>query len=146
MCDLGDRAHVVAMARAEGHGRAADERSPFVDRLGEALERNAPVHLGPDVNDLGAAELLRMRDLADGGELVLADHDAIPLAREVERGDERADTLRDRRRDGDVVGLGVQKASEPGPCRLVALDPELPLRPVLVPARKPLLGSGPHAV
>ena len=146
MRELGDRGHVVAMTRPEGHRSAADERRPFVDCICEALERNAPVRLGPDVNDLGAAELLRMRDLADGGELVLADHDAVPLAREIERRDERADALRDRRRDGDVVRLGVEQASEPGPRRLVALDPELPLRPVLVPAGEPLLGSGPHAV
>ena len=38
--ELGDRGHVVAVARAERDGRAADERRPLVDRLGEALERD----------------------------------------------------------------------------------------------------------
>ena len=70
--DLGD---VVAVAGAVRDGRAADERRPLVDRLGEALGRDRAVGLGRDVDDLGAAQLLRMRDLADGRELVLADHD-----------------------------------------------------------------------
>ena len=78
---LRDRADVVAVARAEGHGRAAHERRPLVDRVREALEGDAAVGLGPDVDDLGAAKLLRVRDLPDGRELVLADDDPVPLAR-----------------------------------------------------------------
>ena len=49
--------------------------------------RDRPVGLGPHVDDLGAAQLLRVRDLADGRELVLADHDLRPRA-QVERGDD----------------------------------------------------------
>ena len=37
--------------------------------------------------------------------------DPVPLAGEVERGDERADALRDRRRHRDVVGLRVHEAA-----------------------------------
>ena len=71
--ELGDRGHVVPVARAEGDGRAADERGPLVDLLGKPLERDAPVASGTDVDDLGAAQLLRVRDLPDRRELVLAD-------------------------------------------------------------------------
>ena len=134
------------MARAERDRRAADERRPLVDRLGEAIERDAAVCLGPDVDDLRAAQLLRVCDLPDGRKLVVADDDPVPLAREIERGDERADTLRDGGRDGHVVGLGVHEAGERRSCRLVALDPVLPLGAVLVPAGKPLLGGGANAV
>ena len=137
--ELGHRRHVVPVTRPEGHGRAADERGPLVDLGGEALERDAPVVLGADVDDLGAAELLRVRDLPDRRELVLADDDAVPLAREVESGHERADSLRDRGGDGDVVGRGVQEPGERGSRGLVPLDPEVPLGPVLVPARDPAL-------
>ena len=92
--ELGDRGDVVAVARAVGDGRAADERRPLVDRLREALERDRAVRLGLDVDDLRAAQLLRVRDLADGRELVLADHDPVrPPRSSGERGDERADPL-----------------------------------------------------
>ncbi len=114
--------------------------------VGEALDGNAPVRLGANVDDLRAAKLLCVRDLPDRGELVLADDDPVPLAGEIERGDERAHALRDRGRDGDVVGLRVQEAGERGAGGLVALDPELPLRAVLVPAREPLLGGRANAV
>ena len=146
MRDLGDRAHVVAMARPERHGRAAHERRPLVDGVGKALQRDAAVGLGPNVDDLGAAQLLGVRDLAHGRELVLADHDPVALTREVERGDERAHSLRNRGRDGDVVGLRVQQPGERGSRRLVPLDPELPLRAVLVPAGQPLLRCRADAV
>ena len=146
MRELGDRAHVVSVSRAERHRRAADERRSLVDRFGEAFDGDAPVRLGADVNDLRAAKLLCVRDLPDRGELVLADHDPVPLAGEIERRDEGAHALRDRGRDGDVVGLGVQETGERGAGGLVALDPELPLGAVLVPAREPLLGRGAHTI
>ena len=146
MRELGDRAHVVSVARAERHRCAADERRPLVERLGEPFDRYAAVRLGADVNDLRSAKLLCVRDLPDRGELVLADHDPVPLAGEVERRDEGAHALRDRGRDGDVVGRGVQETGERGAGGLVALDPELPLRAVLVPAREPLLRGGAHTI
>ena len=143
--ELGDRRDVVAVARAERHGRAADERRPLVDRVGEALERDAAVVLRPDVDDLGAAKLLRVRDLTDRRELVLADDDPVPLAREIERRDEPAHPLRDGGRDRDVVGLGMDETGEGGSRGLVPLDPEIPLGAVLVPARDPALDCGAHA-
>ena len=146
MRELRDRAHVVSVARTERHGGAAHERRPLVERVGEALDGDAPVRLGADVDDLCPAQLLRVRDLPDRGELVLADDDPVPLAGQIERGDEGAHALRDRGRDGDVVGLRVQEAGERSAGGLVALDPELPLRAVRVPAREPLLGCRAHAV
>ena len=136
----------MAVTRAERERRAADERRPLVDRVGEAIERDPPVCVRQDMDNLRAAQLLRVCDLTDGRELVLADDDAVPLAREIERGDERADPLRDGGRHGHVVGLGVQQAGERRSSRLVALDPVLPLGAVLVPAGKPLLGGGANAV
>ncbi len=136
---LRDRADVVPMPRAVGERRAADERRPLVDRLGEPLRRDLPVRAGVHVDDLRSAELLRMRDLADGRELVLADHDPVPLAVERQCRDERAHSLRDRGRDGDVIGLGVEQARDRGAERLVPLDPEVPLGAVRVPAGEPLL-------
>ena len=70
--DLGDVEAVPGAVRDRG---AADERRALVDRLGEALERDAAVVVRTHVHDLGAAELLRMGDLADGRELELGDHD-----------------------------------------------------------------------
>ena len=93
VAELRDRRHVVAMPRPERDGGAANERRPLVDRLGEALERDAAVRFRTDVDDLGTPQLLRVRDLANRGELVLTDDDAVPLAREVERRDERAHPL-----------------------------------------------------
>ena len=73
--DLGD---VEPVARAVRDRGAADERRPLVDRLGEALERDAAVGIRAHVDDLCSPELLRMRDLTDRRELELRDHDAIP--------------------------------------------------------------------
>ena len=50
-----------------------------------------------------------MGDLADRRELVLGDHDPVPIAVERERGDEPADSRQHGRRHGDVVGLGMQQ-------------------------------------
>ena len=119
--DLGD---VVAVAGAVGDGRAADERRPLVDRLGEALRRDRPVRLGPDVDDLGAAQLLRVRDLADRRELVLADHDLRPLAAsERQRADDAVDALADRGGDRDLARLGLEQPRERRARRLGPLDP-----------------------
>ena len=43
-------------------------------------------------------------------------------------------------------GSACTRRGERSACRLVPLDPELPLRAVLVPAREPLLGGGAHTV
>ena len=98
------------------------------------------------MNDLGPAQLLRVRDLADRRELVLADHDPVPLAVEVERGHESADALRDGRGHRHVVGLRPEQPRDRRPERLAALDPELPLGAVRVPAGEPPLDGFPHAV
>ena len=128
-----DRLDVVDGARAVGDEGRADERRPLVDRL---LVR---LGLGRDLDDLGAAELLRVRDLADRRELVLRDHDPVPRSREVERGDEGADCGGDRRLDRDVVRLGAEQGGERGAGGLGALDPVPPLGAVLVPAGEVLL-------
>ena len=91
------------------------------------------------MHDLGAAELLRMGDLADGGELVLADHDAVAApALERERRDDAVDAQRGRRH-GHLVRLAVDQVGEARAGGLGALDPELPLGTVLVPAREVFL-------
>ena len=105
---LRDRRDVVAVARAVRERRAADERRALVDSRGKLLRRDRPVLPRPYVDDLRTAQLLRVGDLADRRELVLADHDPVSLAVERQRRDERADALRDRRRDRDVVRLGVE--------------------------------------
>ena len=143
---LGDRGDVVAMARAVGERRAADERRPLVDRRGEALGRDRAVVVRLHVDDLRAAQLLGVGDLPDRGELVLADHDPVPLAVESERGDQPADSLRDRRRNGHVVGLGVDERGDRRAEGLVPLDPEVPLGSVLVPAGEPPLDGVSNAV
>ena len=106
--------------------------------------RARPVRVRADPDDLGAAELLGVRDLPDGRELVLADHDAVPVAVEWQRGDERAHALRDGGRDRDVVGRRVQDACDRGTERLVALHPEVPFGAVRVPAGEPLLDRRAH--
>ena len=141
-----DRGDVVAVPGAVRDRRAADKRRPLVDRLGEPLGVDRPVGPGPDVHDLGAAQLLRVRDLPNRRKLVLADHDPVPLPVERQRGDKRAHTLRDRRRHRDVVGPGVEEPRDRRPERLVPLDPEVPLGPVRVPAGEPPLHRLPHAL
>ena len=105
-----------------------------------------PSPSGPDVHDLGAPELLGVRDLTDRGELVLADHDPVPSGVEGKRRDERAHALRHGRGDRDVVRLGVEQARHARAELLVPLDPEVPLRPVRVPAGEPLLDRRTNAV
>ena len=139
VCRLRDRRHVVAVPRAVGERRAADERGALVDRRGELLGRDRPVVARPHVDDLRTTELLRVGDLADRRELVLADHDPVALAVERQRRDKRADALRDRRRDRDVVCLGVEQPRDRASERLVPVDPEAPFGPVRVPAREPLV-------
>jgi hypothetical protein len=146
VAEVGDRRNVVPVARAERHRCATDECRPLVDRIREALERNPSVRVGRDVNDLRPAQLLRVGDLPDRGELVLADDDAVALPGQVERGHECAHRLRDGGRDRDVVGLGVHERGEGGASGLVPLHPEIPFRSVLVPAGEPLLRGRPNAV
>ena len=105
-----------------------------------------PSVVRPDVHDLGAPELLRVRDLTDRGELVLADHDPVPPGVEGKRRDERAHALRHGRGDRDVVRLGVEQARHARAELLVPLDPEVPLRPVRVPAGEPPLDRRADAV
>ena len=145
--DLGDRGDVVPVARSVRDRRAADERRPLVDGLRKALDGDRAVRLGPHVDDLGAPQLLCVSDLADRGELVLADDDAVaPAALERQRRDDPAHPLGDRGRDGDLVRLAVQQRGEPRTGRLGPLDPELPLGAVLVPPREVLLVGGPDAM
>ena len=99
------------------------------------------------MHHLRAAELLRVGDLADGRELVLADHDPVAAAAlERQRRDDPADALRDGRRHRDLVGVAVEQLGEARARRLGALDPELPLGAVLVPAGEVLLVGGAHPV
>ena len=77
---FGDRGDVVAVPCPVGDRRAADECCALVDRSRELLRRNRAVSVGAHMDDLGATELLRVGDLADSRELVLADHNAVPPA------------------------------------------------------------------
>ena len=63
-----------------------------------------------------------------------------------ERRDDPADALRDGGRHGHLVRLAVQQLGEARARRLGALDPELPLGAVLVPAGEVLLVGGAHPV
>src|SRR4249919_2842818 len=102
-----DRLDVLAAAVAEAHVRDRDERRLLVDRLLEALERDRPVRLGGNVLDAHAAPLLRVPDLADRGELEVADDDLVALAVEAQAARERAYAGRDRRRHRDLVLVRV---------------------------------------
>ena len=130
---LGGQPRAVAVA----DGRDRDDRGALVDRALDVLRRD-DVHLR-------TAQLLRVPDLADRRELVVADHDLRPL-REVDRTRERADACRERRRDRDVVGLRVHEPREGRARRLVALDPVVPRRAALVPADEVLLVGGAHGI
>ena len=72
---------VVAVPGAVPDRRATDKRRPLVDHLRKPVGADRPVRPGLDVHDLGTAQLLRVRDLPDSRELVLADHDPVPLPR-----------------------------------------------------------------
>ena len=138
--DLANRGDVVHLAGAERDERRADERRPLVDRGRVCLR------LRLDLDDLRAAQFLGMRDLADGRELVLGDDDPVPLAAEVERGDERADGGGDGGLDRDLVGLHREELGEAAADRLRPLDPVPPLGAVRVPAVEVLLVGGADGV
>ena len=79
-----------------------------------------------------------MRDLADGRELVLADHDPVPPAVEGQCRDERA------RRETEVVTAASSASAWSRRAiaernALVPFDPEVPLGAVRVPAGELLL-------
>ncbi len=134
--DLGDVEAIAAPVRDRG---AADEGSPLVDRLREALERDPAVGLRAHVDDLRPPQLLCVRDLADRGELELGDHDPRAPLIERQRADERADRLRHRGRDRDLARLRVHEPRESRARRLGPLDPVLPLGAVHVPAGEVLV-------
>ena len=73
--DLGDVEPVAGAVRDRG---AADERRALVDRLGEALERDAAVGSGRTWTTSAPRELLRVGDLTDRRELELGDDDPVP--------------------------------------------------------------------
>ena len=106
-----------------------------------------PSASGRTCTNLGTAELLRVGDLANRGELVLADHDArAAAALERQSRHDRVDALRDGCRHRDLVGLAMQEPGKPGPRGLGPLDPELPLGAVLVPPGEVLLVGSAHPV
>ena len=131
-----DRLDVVHRTRPVGDEGRADERGPLVDRSGVRLG------IGLDLDDLGAAQLLRVRDLADRRKLVRRDHDPVPLTPELERADQPADRSGDRGLDRNVVRSGAEELRERRAGSLGALDPVLPLRAILVPAVEVLVVGG----
>ena len=93
-----DRARAIAVTSfrcPERKETAVQQTSAVRSSIASAKRSSGmrPSASGTDVDDLGAPQLLRVRDLTDRGELVLADDDAVALAREVERRHERADPL-----------------------------------------------------
>ena len=142
--DARDFGNVEAIPGAVRDRGAADERRPLVDGLGEALERDPAVRVGSHVHDLGAPELLRMRDLTHGRELELGDHDPGSSLLQRERADEGAHRLRDRGRDRHLRGLGAYEPCEGRAGRVRSFDPVLPLGAVLVPSGEVLLVRAPH--
>ena len=142
--DLRDLLDVEPRAVAITDGGDRHDGGLLVDRLVEPLDgdlRSVGVH----VHDLGAAQLLRVPDLADGRELEVADHDLRPCL-EVDRARERAHAGRERRGHGDVVRRTADEAGEGRPGGLGPLDPVLPRRPALVPARQIVAVRGAHRV
>ena len=80
---LDDRLDVLDAPRLEDHVADRDEQGPLVDRRDDRL-------LVPADDDLGAARLLRLLEVADGREVLLLVHDPPPLAAQVEaREDDR---------------------------------------------------------
>ena len=117
----------------------------LVDRLVEPLERDLRAVGGHDVH-LGAAQLLRVPDLADRRELEVADHD---LAAASPKSIALASALTPA--ESDVVtatssGCAVDEARERRARRLGALDPVVPRRAALVPARQVVVVRGAHRV
>jgi hypothetical protein len=111
-CEPVDRLDVVHRPRPVGDEGGRDERGSLVDR------GRIRLRLGLDLDDLCAAQLLRVRDLADRRELVRRDDDPVPLAAELERADEPAHGSRDGRLNRHVVGRRAEQARERGPGRL----------------------------
>ena len=65
---------------------------------------------------------------------------------EVDAAREGAHAGRERRRDRDVVGRAADEPRERAACRLGALDPVVPRRAALVPARQVVVVCGAHRV
>ncbi len=141
-CDRGD---VLAVTGAIGDRGAAHEGGAVVDRSVEGLDRDDPVGTRPDVDDLGAAQRLRMRDLADGGELVVGDHDP-GAGREVEGADDPAHALGHGRGHRELRRRRVEQPRERPTRRFGPLHPVLPLGAVRVPAGEVLLVGSADAV
>ena len=80
---------------------------------------------GCDVGHARAARLLRVPDLADRRELEVGEDD-LRAGREPEPARERGDAGRERRRDGDLVRLGVDQAGERGRARPPCARPSSP--------------------
>jgi hypothetical protein len=97
------------------------------------------------VDDAGAARLLRVPDLADRRELDLGGQDR-RAARVAEARGKSRQPRRERRRDGDLVRVGVDERRERGARGLGALDPVLPRRAVLVPVAEVVVVGLPHRV
>jgi hypothetical protein len=138
--DAVDRLHVVRAAGPEGDERRRDQRRPLVD--GGRIR----LRLGLHVDDLGAAQLLRVRDLADRRELVLRDDDPVSLTGEVDPAHEGAHRGGDGGLDRDLVRPDLEQAGEAAAHRLGPLDPVLPLGPVPVPPVEVLHVRRPHCV
>jgi hypothetical protein len=135
-----DRLDVVHCAGPIGDEGRGDEGGALVDRGCVRLR------IRLDLDDLGAAQLLRMRDLPDRREFVLRDDDPVAGAAELKRGDEPADRGGDGGLNRDVVGRRAEQPGECCPRRLRPLDPMVPLGAVLVPTVEVLLVGGPHSV
>ena len=79
------------------------------------------------------------------GKLEVGHDDARPLV-EAERARQRAHAGRQRGGDGDLVGPGADEPGERRSGRLGALDPVVPGRTALVPARQVVVVGGAHRI
>ena len=131
-----------------GDGRAADERRPLVDRLGEALGRDravgAPARTWTTSAPRSSCACAIWPTVGNSYSLITI-FAASPRA-SGERADDAVHALADRRGDGDLARLCVQQPCERGPRRLRPLDPVAPLGAVRVPAVEVLLVGGAHPV
>jgi hypothetical protein len=85
------------------------------------------------MDDTRAAQLLGVRELADGREREVGDDDLAAPPAKVERAQQGADRRRDRGHHGDLGGPGVDQPGEGRAHRLAAFDPVLPRRAFGVP-------------
>ena len=123
-----------------------DERRPLVDRRVEALERDLRRRRRGHGRPRRPRSSCACQIWPTVGKLEVGHDDARPLARSLKRARQRAHAGRERGRDGDLVGPGADEPGERRSGRLGALDPVVPGRAAVVPARQVVVVGGTHRI